>query len=132
MNGRMWKEDCPAACIRNETMRATRYYGRAFWNRGTAYYARSRVEATPLVTLLRNVLPGSGCTARKPSASGSPRETPTARPPDRRNSHPHRSHEPLLGTAEIDRVARRQRGKEKSHHKPDVCDNAHGRAEAVR
>jgi hypothetical protein len=30
-NGRPWKEDCPAAIARNETLRATRYYGRAFW-----------------------------------------------------------------------------------------------------
>ena len=44
-NGRLWKEDCPAACVRNETLRATRYYGRAFWKRWTGYHARSRVEA---------------------------------------------------------------------------------------
>lgn len=30
-NGRSWKEDCPAAIARNETLRATRHYGRAFW-----------------------------------------------------------------------------------------------------
>ena len=29
-NGQPWKEDCPAACARNETLRATRHYGRAF------------------------------------------------------------------------------------------------------
>ncbi len=29
-NGRAWKEDCPAARARNETLRATRHYGRAF------------------------------------------------------------------------------------------------------
>ncbi|MFN3844292.1 MAG: IS5 family transposase [Paracoccaceae bacterium] len=44
-NGRPWKEDCPAAIARNETLRATRYYGRAFWKRWTGYHARSRVEA---------------------------------------------------------------------------------------
>lgn len=44
-NGRLWKEDCPAAYVRNETLRASRYYGRTFWNRWTGYPARSRVEA---------------------------------------------------------------------------------------
>lgn len=44
-NGRAWKEDCPAAKARNETLRATRHYGRAFWRRWTGYHARSRVEA---------------------------------------------------------------------------------------
>ena len=32
-NARPWKEDCPAAIARNETLRATRHYGRAFWER---------------------------------------------------------------------------------------------------
>ena len=40
-----WKEDCPAARARNETLRATRHYGRAFWKRWTGYHARSRAEA---------------------------------------------------------------------------------------
>jgi len=44
-NGRPWKEDCPAAVTRNETLRATRHYGRAFWKRWTGYHARSRIEA---------------------------------------------------------------------------------------
>ncbi|SDY57581.1 transposase, partial [Citreimonas salinaria] len=44
-NGRLWKEDCPAARARNDTLRATRYYGRAFWKRWTGYHARSRIEA---------------------------------------------------------------------------------------
>ena len=44
-NGRAWKEDCPATKARNETLRATRYYGRAFWKRWTGYHTRSRVEA---------------------------------------------------------------------------------------
>jgi hypothetical protein len=44
-NGRLWKEDCPAAMARNETLRATRHYGRAFWKRWTGYHARSRVDA---------------------------------------------------------------------------------------
>lgn len=34
--GRPWKEEgCPAARARNETLRATRHYGRAFWKRWT-------------------------------------------------------------------------------------------------
>ena len=44
-NARPWKEDCPAAIARNETLRATRHYGRAFWKRWTGYHARSRIEA---------------------------------------------------------------------------------------
>ena len=44
-NGRPWKEDCPAAIARNETLRATRHYGRAFGKRWTGYHARSRIEA---------------------------------------------------------------------------------------
>jgi hypothetical protein len=47
-NGRPWKEDCPAARARNETLRATRYFGRAFWKRLTGYHARSRIEAQML------------------------------------------------------------------------------------
>ncbi len=44
-NGRPWKEDCPAAIARNETLRATRHYGRVFWKRWTGYHIRSRIEA---------------------------------------------------------------------------------------
>ncbi|MCC1492385.1 IS5 family transposase [Cognatishimia sp. F0-27] len=44
-NGRAWKEDCPAARARNETLRATRHYGGAFWKRWTGYHARSRIAA---------------------------------------------------------------------------------------
>ena len=44
-NGRPWKEDCAAAQARNETLRATRHYGRAFWKRLAEYHARSRAEA---------------------------------------------------------------------------------------
>ena len=44
-NGRPWKEDCPATGARNETLRATRHYGRAFWKRWSGYHARSRIEA---------------------------------------------------------------------------------------
>lgn len=44
-NGRPRKEDCPAAIARNESLRAVRHYGRAFWKRWTGYHARSRGEA---------------------------------------------------------------------------------------
>lgn len=44
-NGRLWKDDCPAAIARNDTLRATRHYGRAFWKRWTGYHVRSRIEA---------------------------------------------------------------------------------------
>ena len=44
-NGRAWKEACPAARVRNETLRATRHYRRAFCKRWTGHHARSRIEA---------------------------------------------------------------------------------------
>lgn len=44
-NGRPWIEDCPATQARNETLRATRHYGRAFWKRLTGYHAHSRADA---------------------------------------------------------------------------------------
>jgi hypothetical protein len=47
-NGRPWKEDCPAARARNENLRSSRHFGRAFWKRLTGYHARSRIEAQML------------------------------------------------------------------------------------
>jgi hypothetical protein len=44
-NGRPGKEDGPAARARNEDLRATKHFGRAFWKRLTGYHARSRIEA---------------------------------------------------------------------------------------
>lgn len=44
-NRRPWKDDCPAARARSETLRATRPYGRAFCKRWTGCHARSRAEA---------------------------------------------------------------------------------------
>ena len=44
-NGRPCKEDCLAVIARNETLRATRHYGRSFWKRWTGYQVRSRIEA---------------------------------------------------------------------------------------
>ena len=37
-HGRPWKADCPAAIARNETLRTTQHYGRAFWKRCTRYH----------------------------------------------------------------------------------------------
>jgi len=44
-NGQLWKDNCPAVQVRNETLRAIRHDSRAFWKRWTGYHARSRVEA---------------------------------------------------------------------------------------
>ncbi len=44
-NGRVWREDYSAAIARNESLRATRHLGRAFWKRWTEYHVRSRIEA---------------------------------------------------------------------------------------
>jgi len=90
-NGRMWKEDCQAARVRNETLRATRHYGRAFWKRWTGYHARSRIEAR----------------MRCLKAFG---ERIAARDPDRQTAEIHiriaiMNRFSALGTAEIVRVA---------------------------
>ena len=63
-NGPPWKDDCPAARARNDALRATRPYGRAFWKRW------------------------QGCDASSPSANASPREAPTARPPKSTSASP--------------------------------------------
>ncbi len=44
-SGRLWKEDGPTAKARNEILRASRHFGRAFWKRWSSYHTRSRVEA---------------------------------------------------------------------------------------
>lgn len=90
-NGRLWKEDCPAAIARNETLRATRHYGRAFWKRWTRYHARSRIEAK------MRCLKSFG-------------ERIAARDPDRQTAEIHirialMNRFNALGTAEIVRVA---------------------------
>ena len=43
-NGRRWKEDCPAARARNDTLRTTQRFGRAIWKRWSGYHVRSRIE----------------------------------------------------------------------------------------
>lgn len=90
-NGRPWKEDCPAARLRNETLRATRHYGRAFWKRLTGYHVRSRAEAK------MRCLKSFG-------------ERIAARDPDRQTAEIHIrvaliNRSDALGTAEIVRVA---------------------------
>ena len=88
---RLWKEDRPAARARNATLRATRYFGRAFWKRWTAYHARRRIEAR----------------MRRLKAFG---ERIADRDPARQTSEFHIRIAPVnrfsaLGTAEIARVA---------------------------
>ena len=90
-NGRPWREDGPAAVARNETLRATRHYGRAFWKRWTGYHARSRIEAK----------------MRCLKAFG---DRIAARDPDRQTAEVHirvalMNRFNALGTAEITRVA---------------------------
>jgi hypothetical protein len=69
-NGRACKEDCPAAIARNETLHATRHYGRAFWKRWTGYQPEAGSRPR--------------CAASKPSAHISRQDTPTAKPPKSR------------------------------------------------
>ena len=90
-NGRPWKEDCPAAIARNETLRATRHYGRAFWKRWTGYHARSRIEAkmpSP-VRLNRWHSPARPQSLRRTHRRQRPR------PPNRRNPDTLRPDQPL-------------------------------------
>ena len=90
-NGRFWKEDCPAAKVWNETRRATKRYGRAFWKHWTGYHARSRIAAR------MRCLKSFG-------------ERIAARDPDRQTAEIHirvalMNRFNALGTAEIVRVA---------------------------
>lgn len=74
-NGRPWKEDCPAARARNETLRATRHYGRACLG-----------SVGPDTT--REVGSRQRCGASNPSASASPPEIRTVRPPRSTSASP--------------------------------------------
>ena len=90
-NGRLWKEDCPAARARNDILRATRRFGRAIWKRWSGYHVRSRIEAK----------------MRCLKAFG---EKITSRDPDRQTAEIHirialMNRFNALGTAEIKRVA---------------------------
>ncbi|MDP5221100.1 transposase, partial [Ruegeria sp. 2205SS24-7] len=103
-NGRPWKEDCSAARVRNETLRATRHYGRAFWKRWTEYHAQSRIEASPLMVCDQST---AGRWMRCLKAFG---ERIAARDPDRQTAEIHirialRNRFNALGTAEFTRVA---------------------------
>ncbi|SDJ63607.1 IS5-like element ISPth1 family transposase [Salipiger marinus] len=90
-NGRLWKEDCPAALARNDILRATRRLGRTIWKRWSGYHVRSRVEAR-----MRNL-----------KSFG---ERIASRDPDRQTAEIHirvalMNRFNALGTAEIERVA---------------------------
>ncbi|MGP6086305.1 hypothetical protein ACTXGA_04980, partial [Antarctobacter jejuensis] len=81
----------PDPKARNETLRATRHYGRAFWKRWTGYQARSRMESR----------------MRSLKALG---ERISARDPDRQTAEIHIrvvliNRFNALGTAEVVRVA---------------------------
>ena len=43
-NAKLWKPDTPGARARNETVRSSRYLGRALWRQLTGYHRRSRIE----------------------------------------------------------------------------------------
>jgi hypothetical protein len=117
-HGRQWKEDCPAAIARNDTLRATRHYDRAFWKRWTGYHARSRIEAK----------------MRCLKAFG---ERIAPRDPDRQTAEIQIcialiNRFNALGTAEIVRVARSRRGKGKSRLKLQLPNNAYRAALCVQ
>ncbi|MBB1491867.1 transposase, partial [Paracoccus sp. MC1854] len=90
-NGRRWKEDCPAARARNDTLRTTQRFGRAIWKRWSGYHVRSRIEAR------MRCLKSFG-------------ERIASRDPDRQTAEIHvrialMNRFNALGTAEIERVA---------------------------
>ena len=103
-NGRACKEDCQPARARNETLRATRYDGRAFWKRWTGYHARIRIEAKPLIVCSQTT---AGQWMRCLKAFG---ERIAVRDPDRQTAQIQIrialiNRFNALGTAEIIRVA---------------------------
>ena len=83
-NERPWKEDCPTAIARNQTLRATRHYGRAFWTRWTGYHARSRIGAKMPSPVRSN----RWHSPARPQAFG---ERIAARDPDRQTARPPKS-----------------------------------------
>lgn len=90
-NGRLWKEDCPAALARNDILRATRRLGRTIWKKWSGYHVHSRIEAR-----MRNL-----------KSFG---ERIASRDPDRQTAEIHlrvalMNRFSALGTAEIERVA---------------------------
>ena len=111
-NGLPWKADCPAAFSRNEPLRASGHYGRAFWKRWTGYHARSRIEAKMRCL---NAF-GEGIAARDPD-----RQTAEIRI---RIALMNRFS--ALGTAEIVPVALFRRGKGLSCRSRESRNNADG------
>ena len=111
-NGRLWKGNCSAARARNETLRATRYYGRAFWKRWTG--------STPAAgSRRRDALPESlRWASSSPSLGGE-----TWLTPDRQTAEIHiriaglMNRFSALGTAEIVRVASDLTPQETGHSK---------------
>lgn len=92
-NGRPWKEDCPAALARNETLRATRYYGRI-----RRAYAAPLVRRSLLILEAVDRIPCSKSRGGKDAVPQVLRRThrrERPRPPNRQNPHPHRPHQPL-------------------------------------
>ena len=81
-NGRPWKETTPGAQARNETLRATRRFGRSTWRKWSRYHRRSRVEAKMRCLRLQGRTPHG-------SRPG---------PSDRRAPNPHRPPQPLHPT----------------------------------
>lgn len=43
-NARPWKPDTPGARARNESLRASKHFGRALWRNWSGYHRRSRAE----------------------------------------------------------------------------------------
>jgi len=74
-NGRPWKETTPGAQGRNETLRATRRFGRAIWRNWSGYHRRSLIEAKMRCLKLL----GERLMTRTPDRQ-------TARPPDRQTA----------------------------------------------
>ena len=90
-NGRLWKEDCPAARARNDILRASKRFGRTNWKHWAGYHVRSRIEAK------MRCLKSFG-------------ERIASRDPDRQAAEIHirvalMNRFNALGTAEIERVA---------------------------
>ena len=109
-NGRPWTEDCSAAQARNESLRASRSFGRACLG-----------NAGPGITPEVGSRPG--CGASKPQAK---RIAP--RDPDRQTAELHTRLAPMnrfsaLGRAEIVRTARTH-GQEATPPQPELHNNA--------
>ena len=90
-NGRLWRENFPAAMARSDILRATRRLGRAIWKHWSGYHVRRRIEVR------MRCLKSFG-------------ERIASRDPDRQTAEIHirtalMNRFNALGTAEIERVA---------------------------